>query len=91
MDLVEYRIIPAFRLSPKHIKSIRLNQNISKYWEFGELKVLCLDTKSDMTSKYFSHFFIIRHYKLDDFELLRSVGCWPPPDFPRRNTFQQHW
>ena len=50
MDLVEYGIIPAFsetqipsfRLSPKHIKSIRLNKNISKYWEFGELKLLFL-------------------------------------------------
>ena len=62
--------IPAFRLSPKHIKSIRLNVNISKYWEFGELKVLGLDTKSDMTSKYFTHFFIIiRHYKWEDFEI----------------------
>ena len=61
---------PAFRLSPKHIESIRLNPNISKYWEFRELKVLGLDTKSDMTSKYVTNFFIsIRHYKREDFEI----------------------
>ena len=70
IDFVEYWLIPAFRLSPKHIKSIRLNPNISKYWEFGELKVLGYDTKSDMTSKYSTIFFIItRHYKLEDFEI----------------------
>ena len=59
-----------FRLSPKHIKSIRLNPNISKYWELGELKVLGYDTKSDMTSIYGTIFFIItRHYKWEDFEI----------------------
>ena len=64
VSLISETQIPVFRLSPKHIKSIRLNRDISKYREFGELKVLCLDTKRDMTSKYFTHFFIItRHYK----------------------------
>ena len=56
-------IIPTFRLrfdlrfDPKHIKSIRLNPNISKYWEFVELKVLGYGTKSDLTSKYGTMFF----------------------------------
>ena len=51
-------------LSPKYIISLRLNSNISKYWEIGELKVLGYGTKSDMTSKYGTIFFIItRHYK----------------------------
>ena len=50
------------------MKSIRLNPNISKYWEFGELKVLGYDTKSDMTSKYGTIFFIIiSHLKWEDF------------------------
>ena len=54
-------------LSLKHIKAIRMNKNISKYWEFGELKVLVLDTKSNMTYKYDTNFFIIiRHYKCED-------------------------
>ena len=48
----------------RSIKSIRLNPNISKYWEFGELKVPGLGTKMDRTSKYGTNFFIIkRHYK----------------------------
>ena len=69
-DFVEYWINSAFRVSPKHIKSMRLNPNISKYCEFGELKVLGLDTKSNMTSKYGTIFFIIiRHYKWEDFEI----------------------
>ena len=38
-------------LPEKHIKSILINPNIFKYWEFGELKVLVLNTKSDITSK----------------------------------------
>ena len=68
VSLISETKIPTFRLSPKHIKSIRLNLNISKYWEFGELKELCLDTESDMASKYFTNFFIIiRHYKWEDF------------------------
>ena len=51
-------------LSPKYIISLRLNPNISKYWEFGELKLLGYGTKSGMTSKYGTIFFIItRHYK----------------------------
>ena len=51
-------------LSPKYIISLRLNPNISKYWEFGELEVLGYGTESDMTSKYGTIFFIItRHYK----------------------------
>ena len=59
-----------FGLSPKHIKSIRLNPNICKYWEFVELKVLGYGTKSDMTSKYGTIFIIItRHYKWEDFEI----------------------
>ena len=52
------------------MKSIRLNSNISKYWEFVELKVLGFDTKSDMITKYFTNFFIIiRRYKWEDFEI----------------------
>ena len=35
-------------LSPKYIISLRLNPNISKYWEFGELKELGYGTKSDI-------------------------------------------
>ena len=73
---MEYSIIPnsyislEFRISPKHIKSIRLNPNISKSWEFVELKVLGYGTKSDMTSKYGTIIFIItRHYKWEDFEI----------------------
>ena len=67
---MEYWIIPVFRLSPKHIKSIRLNPNISKYLKFAELKVLGLDTKSDMASKYVTNLFIIiRHYKWEDLEI----------------------
>ena len=63
---MEYGIIPAFRLSPKHIKLIRLNPNISKYFEFEELQVLGYDTKSDITSKYGTNFFLITsHYKCD--------------------------
>ena len=70
IDFVEHWIIPVFRLSPKHTKLLRLNPNISKYWEFGELKVLGYNTKSDMTSKYGTIFFIIiRHYKREDFEI----------------------
>ena len=70
IDFVEYWIIPAFRLSPKHKKSLRLNPNISKYLEFLELKILGYDTKSDMTSKYGTIFFIIiRHYKWEDFKI----------------------
>ena len=42
--------------------------------QFALLKVLGYDTKSDMTSKYGTIFFIItRHYKWEDFEI----------DFPR--------
>ena len=60
----------AFRLSPKHIKSIRLNPNISKYWEFVKLKVVGYVTKIDMTCKYGTIFFIItRHYKWEDFKI----------------------
>ena len=69
---MEYWIIPVFRLSliPKHIETIRLNPNISKYLEFAELKVLGYDTKRDMTSKYDTIFIIIiRHYKWEDFEI----------------------
>ena len=56
--------LPRFAYLKKHIKSIRLNPNISKYWEFVELKVLGYGTKSDMTSKYGTIVFIItRHYK----------------------------
>ena len=70
IDYAEYWIINAIRLSPKHIKSIWLNPNISKYWWFGELKAQCLDTESDVTSKYVTNFFIIkRHYKREDFEI----------------------
>ena len=61
---------PAFCLSAKHIKSIILNPNIFKYLEFGESTVLGYGTKSDMTSKYDTNFFIIiRHYKWEDFEI----------------------
>ena len=73
---MEYWIIPysyvplAFRLSPKHINSIRLNPNISKYWEFVELAVVGYGTKSDMTSTYGTIFFIItRDYKWENFEI----------------------
>ena len=96
---MEYCIIPnfyvwrAFRLSPKHIKSIILNPNISKYWEFGELKVLGYGTKSDMTSKYGTIFFYyytsLQMRKLWNWR--RSIGCRRSQDFPRRNTFQQLW
>ena len=62
--------IPRISLSPKHIKSIRLNPNISKYLEFGVLKVHGLDTKSNMTYKYATNFFIvIHHYKWEDYEI----------------------
>ena len=38
--------------------------------EFGESLVLVLDTRSNMTSKYGSNFFIIiRHYKSADCEI----------------------
>ena len=49
---------------------MRLTPNISKYLEFGELKVLGYDTKNNMTSKYDTIFFIItHHYKWEDFEI----------------------
>ena len=86
-----------FRLSPKHIKSIRLNTNISKYWEFGESKVPGLDTKSDITSKYVTNYFIIiRHYKWFSEEeetsllgknnnksiIIHKIQRWPQPTKP---------
>ena len=44
-----------------------LRNTYNRYWELGELKVLVLNTKSDMTSKYGTNFFIItHHYKLED-------------------------
>ena len=54
----------------RNTKSIRLNPNISKHWEFLELELLGYDTKSDMTSKYGNIYFITRrHYKWEDFEI----------------------
>ena len=45
----------------------------SKYFrrrEFGESLVLVLDTRSNMTPKYGTGFFIIiRHYKWEDYEI----------------------
>ena len=38
-------------------KSIRVNPNISKYWELGELKVLVLNTKV-MSSKHGTNFLL---------------------------------
>ena len=38
-------------LSPKHLKSYRINPIIFKYIEYGETKVLVWDTKSNITSK----------------------------------------
>ena len=46
-------------LSPKHQKSFRMNPNISKYREFGELIVLVLDTRSNTASTYGTNVFII--------------------------------
>ena len=46
-------------LFKKHIKSIWLNTNISKYSEFGQLNVLVLDAKSNMTSKYGTNFLLL--------------------------------
>ena len=52
-------------LFAKQLKSSRKNQNICKYLEFGESTVLVLDTRSNMTSKYGTEYFIIiRHYKV---------------------------
>ena len=57
-------------LFEKHVKFIRINPNISKYWEFRESMVLSLDTKSNMTSIYFTNFFIIiRNCKWEDSEV----------------------
>ena len=55
----QFLCLACVALSPKYIISLRLNPNISKYWEFGELKVLGYGTKNDMTSKYGTIFFII--------------------------------
>ena len=45
-----YGILNEF-LSPKHLKSYRINPNIFKNREFEEAKVLVWDTKSNITSK----------------------------------------
>ena len=64
---MEYWTNPLFA---KHLKSNRINPNISKYGEFGESKMLGLDTISNMTFKYGTDYFIIiRHYKLEDCEI----------------------
>ena len=68
--------IPTKPLFEKHIKSIRINPNVSKYWEFWELKVLVLDIEGNMTTKYgTSLFIIICHYKWKDWNSRRSIGC----------------
>ena len=60
------RFVQVLLLSKTH----KIYKIKSKYWEFGELKVLGYGTKSDMTSKYGTIFFIIiRHYKWEDFEI----------------------
>ena len=46
-------------LCTKHLKSSRINPYNSKYKDFGESKVLDLDTRSNMTSKYGTNVFII--------------------------------
>ena len=81
---MEYWIIPAFLVSPKHIKSIRLNPNISKYWEFGELKVLGLDTKKwydiQICHELFYYYTPLQMRRLWNWQ--RSIGCSPLPRFP---------
>ena len=59
-----------YPLFDKHKESSLINQNISTYREFGESLVLGLDTRSNMTSKYGTNFFIIiRHHKLEGCEI----------------------
>ena len=57
-------------LISKPHKIDKIKSHISNYWEFEELKVLGYHTKSDMTSKYGTIFFIItRRYKWENFEI----------------------
>ena len=71
-------------------KSSQINQNISRYREFAESTVLLLDTRSNMTSKYGTNYFIIiRHYKWEDCEIDADRRfAIRLQDFSCRNTFQ---
>ena len=69
-------------LFEKHIKSIRINPNIFKYWGFWELNILVLETKSNMTSKCGTNYFIIIcHCKLEECKTDRDR--YDPSRLPR--------
>ena len=81
--------IPTNTLFEKHIKLIRINPNISKYWEFEELKELVLDKKSNMTSKYDTNFLLL--YAITNKKTIIGSARYDVSrrqDFSRRNTFQ---
>ena len=75
--------IPAFRLSPKHIKSIRLNQNISKYvLGIWKIKGTVLTQKviwHPNISPAFCYYTPLQMIRL--WNSRRSIGCWQHPDF----------
>ena len=56
---------------------MRLNPNICKYWEFGEVKVLGYGTKSDMSFKYGTIFLLLHDITNEKTLKLKQIDRLP--------------